>query len=148
MPNPLKRILVPVDFNVPSRAALMLANDLAIALGAAIDVLHVIDLPGGRPSVPSEGHVPLPAEYRTAVERQVTDRLKEWLATTSAPAGASQHVADGQPAAEITRYAANNHIDLIVMGTHGREGMAHLFTGSVAENVVRTAHCPVVTVRA
>ncbi len=148
MPNPLKRILVPVDFNVPSRAALMLADDLAAALGASIDVLHVIDLPGGESLLTSEGHVPVPDGYRQAVEQQVAGRLKEWLATTSAPAGASSHVAEGQPAAEIAGYASNHQIDLIVMGTHGRAGIAHLFTGSVTENVVRIAHCPVVTVRA
>jgi len=147
MSNSLKRILVPVDFHVPSRAALALANDLAVALGASIDVLHVIDLPGARPAVPSEFHVPVPEEYRNAIELHAAGQLQEWLATTSAPARASKHIAEGRPASEITRYAANNTIDLIVMGTHGREGVAHAFTGSVAENVVRTAHCPVVTVR-
>lgn len=148
MPNPLKRILVPVDFHVPSRAALMLASDFAGALGASIDVLHVVDVPGGSSLFVSEGHVPVPDAYRAAIEQQAADRLKEWLVTTSAPAGASSQVAEGRPADEIVRYASNHSIDLIVMGTHGRAGMAHLFTGSVTENVVRTAHCPVVTVRA
>jgi nucleotide-binding universal stress UspA family protein len=146
MANPLKRILVPVDFNVPSRAALALAHDLAKTLEASIDVLHVIDLPGGHGLV-SEGYVPVPDDYRRVVERQVTDRLKEWLATTATPAGVSQHVVEGKPAVEIVRYASENRIDLIVMGTHGRGGVSHALTGSVAENVVRTAHCPVVTVR-
>ena len=146
MPNPLKRILVPVDFNVPSRAALSMAKDLASALDASIDVLHVVDMPDGV-SMASEGYVPLPDNYRQAVERQATDRLKDWLPTTSAPASASQHVAAGKPAVEIVRYAADQRADLIVMGTHGRSGVQHLFIGSVAESVVRTAHCPVLTVR-
>jgi nucleotide-binding universal stress UspA family protein len=146
MSNPLKRILVAVDFHVPSRAALALAHDLAKPLGASIDVLHVVDLPGEH-GLASEGYVPVPDDYRLAVQRQITDRLKEWLATTAAPAGVSQHVIEGKPAVEIVRYASEHRIDLIVMGTHGRGGVSHLLTGSVAENVVRTAHCPVVTVR-
>ena len=51
------------------------------------------------------------------------------------------------PADEIVRYAQDNNIDLIVMGTHGRRAVAHLLVGSVAERVVRTAPCPVLTVR-
>ena len=53
----------------------------------------------------------------------------------------------GSAAREIVEHAQNNHIDLIVMGTHGRGGMAHLLLGSVTERVVRTATCPVLTVR-
>ena len=53
----------------------------------------------------------------------------------------------GTPAGSIVEYAGGNDIDLIVMGTHGRGGMSHLFMGSVAERVVRMAHCPVLTVR-
>lgn len=146
MPNPLKRILVPVDFNVPSRAALSVANDLAAALDASIDVLHVIDLPDGL-SMASEGYVPLPENYRQAVERHATEQLKDWLPTTSAPASASQHIAEGKPSVEIVRYADDHRADLIVMGTHGRTGVPHLVIGSVAESVVRGAHCPVLTVR-
>jgi nucleotide-binding universal stress UspA family protein len=146
MSTPPKRILVPVDFNVPSRAALSLAHDLAASLGASIDVLHVIDLPGGR-TLASEGYVPVPDDYRKAVEAQVTTHLGEWLESTAAPAGMSQHIAEGRPAAEIVKYAAENRIDLIVMGTHGRGALAHVLTGSVAENVVRTSTCPVLTVR-
>ena len=65
-----------------------MANDLAAALDASIDVLHVFDLPDGV-SMASEGYVPLPDNYRQAVERQATERLKDWLPTTSAPASAS-----------------------------------------------------------
>ena len=53
----------------------------------------------------------------------------------------------GKPDTEIMRYAAERDIDLIVMGTHGRTGLAHALMGSVAERVVRRAPCPVLTVR-
>lgn len=148
MPNPLKRILVPVDFHVPSRAALGFANDLATKVNASVDVLHVIDLPGTTTAYTAEIYVPVPTEYRQGVKRQVGERLEEWLATTSAPAGVTQHIVEGHPAEQITHFASNNKIDLIVMGTHGRTGVSHLVSGSVTEAVVRTAHCPVVTVRA
>ncbi len=146
MPHPLKKILVPVDFNVPSRAALTLAHDLAAALGGSIDILHVIDLPPGG-AFASEAYVPVPASYREEIERRVSARLAEWLETTSAPAGVTHHVVDGKPAQQIVRYASDQRIDLIVMGTHSRTGVSHMVAGSVAESVVRTAHCPVVTVR-
>ena len=57
------------------------------------------------------------------------------------------HVLDGHPLVEIVRYAREKSIDLIVIGTHGRTGLAHVLMGSVAENVVRKAACPVLTVR-
>jgi universal stress protein A len=141
----MKRILVPVDFNVPSRAALNAAADLAQALGASLQVLHVIDLPTD-PAVVSEGHVPLPVSYRQAVRAQAKKQLDEWLTTTAAP-GTPAHVIDGAPAEEIVRFVGDHAIDLIVMGTHGKTGISHLFTGSVTERVVRAATCPVMTVR-
>jgi nucleotide-binding universal stress UspA family protein len=144
MTHHVKHILVPVDFHVPSRVALKFAAEIAAPLGASVDVLHVVDLPPTR-TVPTEGHVPVPIEYRREVERLAGERLAEWTATTSAPAGAPRAVVDGKPAAEIVRYAAEHGVDLIVIGTTG-DGRAAM-TGSVADRVVRTAPCPVVTVR-
>jgi nucleotide-binding universal stress UspA family protein len=145
MAHTIKRILVPVDFNVPSRAALTLAGDLAEPLGASIEVLHVLDLPDEH-VIASEGFVPLPDNYRQTVREEVGRRLVGWLATTTAPAAPSQ-VADGRPAVEIVRFALEHQIDLIIMGTHGRGGVAHFLTGSVTEKVIRTARCPVLAVR-
>jgi nucleotide-binding universal stress UspA family protein len=56
-------------------------------------------------------------------------------------------ITDLSPAAAITAYAEEHHVDLVLMGTHGRRGVAHLFLGSVAERVVREAPCPVLVVR-
>ena len=146
MSHPVKHILVPVDFHVPSRAALSLAAELAEPLGATVDVVHVIDLPANRPFA-SEAFVPLPAEYRSDVERTTWERLRDWMSTTEAPHPTALRVVEGKPAAEIVRYADDQRMDLIVMGTNGDDGVSRLLTGSVAERVIRTAHCPVVTVR-
>jgi nucleotide-binding universal stress UspA family protein len=135
-----------VDFHVPSRAALSLAAELAKPLAASVDVLHVIDLPVSRP-LGSEAYVPLPGEYRHEVERVTKERLRDWLATTEAPARSVVKIVEGKPAAEIVQYADEERVDLIVMGTDGDGGLSRLLTGSVAERVIRTAHCPVVTVR-
>ena len=54
----------------------------------------------------------------------------------------------GKPEDEIVKFAVENNIDLIAMGTHGRTGLAHMLVGSVAERVVRTSKCPVLTIRA
>jgi nucleotide-binding universal stress UspA family protein len=141
----IKRILVPVDFSAASRAALWRANELATALGASLELLHVIDMPGAL-ALPSEGHVPLPPEYRKDVERLAEQHLKDWLATSLVP-NARHELREGRPFVEITNYAREHGIDLIVVGTHGRGGMSRLLLGSVTENLIRTAPCPVMTVR-
>lgn len=146
MASTIKRILVPVDFSAASRAALWRAGELATALGATIELLHVVDLP--QPLVITEGHVPLPPEYRRDVRRGAEDHLKEWLETAKVPATFQRSLGEGKPFVEIVKYAREHGVDLIVMGTHGRGGMAHLLLGSVADKVIRTAPCPVMTVRA
>ena len=147
MAHTIKRILVPVDFSAASRAAVWRAGELATALGATIELLHVVDLPP-QPLVISEGHVPLPPEYRQDVRRGAEDHLKDWLETAEVPATIHRSLGDGKPFVEIVKYAREHSVDLIVMGTHGRGGMAHLLLGSVADKVIRTAPCPVMTVRA
>jgi len=139
-----KRLLVPVDFGEPSRDALAVAGELASSLGAAIEVVHVVDLPGGH-ALASEGYVPVPEEYRREVRQTVSSRLQEWLSTAPPGVSVAEQILEGKPAIEITRYARDHRIDMIVMGTHARSGMAHLVVGSVAEHVVRLASCPVLT---
>lgn len=147
MPTTLKRLLVPVDFSDAARAALAFAIDLASALGASVDVLHVVDLPGPPPFA-SEGYVPVPEEYRARVELDVRNRLAEWLRSTGSTVTMSPHVAGGKPSVEIVRYARAHHADLIVMGLHGGARIPQWLMGRVAERVSRSAPCPVVTVRA
>jgi len=143
----IKRILVPVDFSAASRAALWRAGELAGELGASLDVLHVLDLPEAH-HMATEFYVPLPSEYREELHRAAEKRLEDWLNTASGSPAAHHDLAEGTPAAEIVNYARHHADDMIVMGTHGRGGVSHLLLGSVAEKVVRTAPCPVLTVRA
>ena len=84
------------------------------------------------------------SEYRAIAHEHATGFAKRHLADA---AGVTVHVRDGNPFVEILQAARDFHSDLIVMGTHGRTGMAHLLIGSVAEKVVRASHVPVVTVR-
>jgi len=147
MAHSIKRILVPVDFSTASRAALWRAGELATALGATIELLHVVDLPQPL-HVISEGHVPLPPEYRRDVLRGTEGHLTDWLETATIPATIHRALGEGKPFVEIVKYARDHSVDLIVMGTHGRGGLSHLLLGSVADKVIRTAPCPVMTVRA
>ena len=145
----LKHILVATDFSEPSDVALAYGRELARAFHATLELLHVVDDLSARsmeyPLYPDLGPAQEEAEA-TALsklesclseeDRQVLDARAVVLTSTS-------------PASAIADYARDvtPRIDVIVMGTHGRAGMAHLFMGSVAEKVVRTAPCPVLTVR-
>jgi nucleotide-binding universal stress UspA family protein len=128
-----KRILCPVDFSEESRAALRVAVDLCRRLGAALTLFHVHDR---TPNVASQD---LPA-----------DRLAEWGREARA-AGIGEVAtteADGDPERVIAEEAEREGCDLIVMGTHGREGRDRSLAGSVAESTVRRARCPVLAVHA
>lgn len=135
----LKRILVATDFGPAAEAALTYGRALAKNFGATLTVMHVAENFFMRPSITD------PHALKAAIAR----RLEERLTVDDRGALHARVVLEtsDQPADEITRYAKQAEIDLIVMGTHGREGLAHLLVGSVAERVVRTASCPVLTVK-
>jgi universal stress protein A len=141
----IQRILVPTDFSESADAALTYAIDLAVTLGAAVSLIHVFDDPfaGGRYTAE---YIPMPAEMRA----EMLANLRKRLADVIAGRGYSEVTPEllvGSTAGAIVDAARERTADLIVMGTHGRHGMAHLLLGSVAERVVRTAPCPVLTVR-
>jgi len=142
------RILVPVDFSECSRAALDYATLLAERMGSTIDVLHVWEPPrfvGPEFLIrdPGEkGHPLLEAE-----RVQVESEMAEFLSLAGQQGKVGVRIESGKPFQTITRIAGAEDYDLIVMGTHGRSGLPHLLIGSVAERVVRTADCPVVTIR-
>lgn len=148
MSTPFTRILVPTDFSELSGVALEYGQALAERCGASLHVLHVIEDPFLMGSMPSEVYVPdvpaLRAALVTEAEAQLAtllpDRVRDAIRVTT-------EVRVGKAAAVIGEVAETMHSDLIVMGTHGRTGVAHLFLGSVAETVVRTAPCPVLTIR-
>lgn len=144
---PITTILVPTDFSASANAALDWAVGLAHAFEARIVLVHVVDLevqwvPAGPAVVPT----PAPA----AVVRGVRERAQAALDALAAktPSVRRTVVRTGHARDEILKAADQAGADLIVMGTHGRRGVAHLFIGSVAEYVVRHAVIPVTTVRA
>jgi len=128
----VRHILVPVDFSDHSNRALDCAKSLAEKYGAALHLLSVV----------------LPANYPEGLRKDAESHLRRLLTHAEQKRlHAESAVAFGDPYREILDYAKRASIDLIVMGTHGRGGMAHVLIGSVAEKVVRTAPCPVMTVR-
>jgi nucleotide-binding universal stress UspA family protein len=134
------RILVPTDFSAPSDAALAYARVLAGTFGPSLHLLHVLD------NVFLRAVLADPRDQETAALGQLRDRLTAEDRTRLHALPVVER--SDEPADEIVSYARTRDIDLIVMGTHGRGGMAHLLMGSVAEKVVRGAPCPVVTLHA
>jgi nucleotide-binding universal stress UspA family protein len=142
----LKSILVATDFGEASDVALAYGRELARTFNATLHVLHVADdvyvrlggdayasaLPDLQKDIEGGARRQLDA---LLVDNDATPEIKKAVVTSSAPAAA------------IAQYARDLGIDLIIVGTHGRGAMAHLLMGSVAERVVRTAPCPVLTVR-
>ena len=143
----IKRMLIPTDFSPASEIAFNYAIDLAVRQGASVHLLHVIDDGSFATAYPDGFYVELPG-LRAQLMDEATRRL-DGLSALCAAAGlaATIEVAVGRPAPVITETAKSRGTDLIVMGTHGRSGFAHLVLGSVAERVVRIAPCAVLTVR-
>jgi nucleotide-binding universal stress UspA family protein len=135
----LKRILVVTDFGEAADAALAYGRALAREFGASLHLLHVLENPFMR-AISGDPH---------AIEAAAMKQLNSLLAADHGETHHSYAAIDTSdlPAEAIVRYAKAEGIDLVVMGTHGRQGVAHALVGSVAERVVRTAPCPVLTVR-
>jgi nucleotide-binding universal stress UspA family protein len=146
-PRPIKRILVATDFSEGSDAALEQAFSVAkIVGGAVVDLVHVLD-PALLTAPTSLGAMPLvDAE---ALMNEVDKALAERAArATKQGVVCTTDSLDGFPPREIARHAQQTGADLIVVGTHGRTGLAHAIMGSVAERVVQRASCPVLVVPA
>jgi nucleotide-binding universal stress UspA family protein len=142
------KILVPTDFSESADAALAYAKTLAGCLGASLHLLHVFNDPYGPALYAPEVYVAVPEEARERAIEEARARLAERLdADEETYFRGTRAIVTGLTAKQIVSYAADHGIGLIVMGTHGRRGVAHLLLGSVAEHVVRTAPCPVLTVR-
>lgn len=141
----LKRILVPTDFSVCSDAALKYGRALSEVFGATLHLLHVVQDPYTQPWAAEAFPTPL-GEMLVQWEDQARQRLATLLPEGDR-AGATIATIVGSPFYEIVRYATEQQIDLIVIGTHGRGPLGHMLLGSVAEKVVRKAPCPVLTVR-
>jgi nucleotide-binding universal stress UspA family protein len=144
----LKNILVATDFSEPSDAALTYGRALARNFNATLHVLHVV---GNVSSLAYgvEGYVASLNEMQQEVEAAALKQLDERIIDNDPKPVQTERVllTSDAPALAIVEYASNQRVDLIVTGTHGRGGVAHLLMGSVAERIVRTAPCPVLTVR-
>jgi nucleotide-binding universal stress UspA family protein len=138
----LSHILVPHDFSETSAAAAKYATALARTTRARVTFLHV----GNSAQAAFDAEFPIGLE--DAREDAIRERLLKIVTPQEQIELAPQFaVRPGAPASEIVRYAEEHGVDLIVMGTHGRGLLGHVVMGSVAEKVVRTASCPVLTVR-
>jgi nucleotide-binding universal stress UspA family protein len=140
-----QHFLVPIDFSPYAEQALDYAIALAKQLQAHMTLLHVIQPPliAGA----DMGVWPSPT-FLEELEAAVTSDMEGYLArVTAAGLEGEIVVVHGVPFQEILHAAKERHVDLIIMGTHGRTGLTHVLLGSVAEKVVRLAPCPVLIAR-
>jgi universal stress protein A len=142
----IRHILAPTDFSEISKQGLKSALELAQSFGAKLLLLHVVE----PPPYPVEGIVPsqLGATLLDDLERQASNELARMLPETQGSnVEVARRVVVGIPYRKIVEVAETEKADLIVMTTHGRTGLSHLVMGSVAEKIVRTSPCPVLTIR-
>lgn len=144
----LKKVLHPTDFSDLSVYALRYACNFVQAFQAELHILHVVDeacqnwMSMGPNTIPIG---PSAEELLELARQQMTDFICENLPSVSF--AVISKVVPGRPYPVIVEYAQAQRIDLIVTATHGRGGLSHMLLGSVTEKVVRTAPCPVLTVR-
>jgi nucleotide-binding universal stress UspA family protein len=140
-----KHILVPVDLSAASDAVILSAIDMGNALQAALHIIHVHKVHAGNLV---EGGMEDADALTTREATKLKKTLDEYI-TKYAKAGITMTTAiySGEPYVEILQAADKTSADMIIMGTHGRTGVAHLVIGSVAENVLRHARVPVMAIR-
>ncbi len=137
----IQMILHPTDFSENCRPAFQTACALARDYRATLLVLHVM-MPSASPLL----HGPLPDPLRS-VESQEDLAQLPWPRPSDPQIRVEHRLAEGDPAEEILRLSEAQHCDLVVMGTHGKTGLGRYLTGSVAEEVLRKAVCPVLVVK-
>lgn len=140
-----KRILVATALTDTSESALLAAAELAAALGAELTLIHV--LAHGRTSVLPGSHKPTPEQVMAADAEQGAALKRQRERALADVEDVRLQLVAGESAAEaIVSQAESMRADYVVLGTHGRTGIAHALMGSVAEAVVKKAPCPVVVV--
>ncbi len=145
----IQTILVPTDFSPDARAALVKAKDLARSLGSRIVILHAyrVDLPMSTPGL--GGGFVLPDRFYEELRASATSQVEALAAAVVKDGLKAEGLAvEDRPAVAIVEAAKRLHAELIVMGTRGLTGLEHVLLGSVADRVIRTASCPVLTVKA
>ena len=143
--NPIRTLLLAVDFSDTSSAAVDVAVEFAKQFSATLHVVHAFDLP-----------VPLVTPYEIAIPEAYLDQTRKAAAQKLAAivekvAGqgvtVESHLAEAPAAPAIVRTAEDVGADLVVIGTHGHTGIKHLLLGSVAERTLRLAPCSVLAVK-
>lgn len=147
MTTNIAKILVPIDFSSHSHAALDSAIVLATRLGSTIELLHVVDDPVRSGAWNPDILGPDFNRFLDDLLEHARTRLRRFAEHAPAGLAVKGVVLSGQPAQTIVEYAWTGEFDLIVMGTHGRTGLSHLLLGSIAERVIRTSPCAVLTVK-
>ena len=148
----INNILVATDFAPASDTALRYGRALAGRFAARLHVLHVTEnvyLTAVSAYGSAYGYASVPLNVQQEIEATALKQTQRLLTDEEQQTGQAiaTTVTDSSPAAAIVDYATRHDIDLLVLGTRGRGGLSHIFMGSVAERVVRTAPCPVLTVR-
>lgn len=143
----IRHVLYPTDFSEPAAAALPLAARVARDYGAELHALHAMVLHAAD-AVEADQLFPKMEDALHELDQWAQDRMQAHLGEHVGDLVVHQARERGfSAAAVILEYADAHDIDLVVMGTHGRRGLRHLIMGSIAEEVVRRASCPVITVR-
>lgn len=143
--NIFKKILLPTDFSEWSKEAIEYTISLAVSYDAQIHILHVVD------------NVPVLAFHSIDLNSETVLRDSERQAKEALDGLIKSHftynrnlvpvIRHGEASKEIVKYACEEGMDLIIMATHGRTGLAHVVMGSIAEKVVRHSEVPVLTIK-
>jgi len=143
----IRHILCPVDLTPACRGVMTTAGAMASRFGADLTILHAVY----DPLNVAYSHIPHPPleQLREEMIRSAEETLRTEMQQALGPAPrASLVVVAGSPFQQIIRHARTHNVDLIVMGTEGKTGLNHAIMGSTAEQVVRRAPCPVLSLRA
>lgn len=133
------KILFPTDFSPASDLAINYAKQLAEQFSAKLHVLYVVDDPMINADSTAQS-------FRDGVHKRIEQQFADYKAADPTLAEAHFETRNGSAYVEIVRYAREANIDCIVLATHGRSALAHVLLGSVAENVLRLAPCPVLAI--
>jgi len=142
-----KEIAFCTDFSENANEAFRTALDLASRYGANLHIIHVlvtIAAPATGLFVPEE-HDPVLVQKASQAAQGSIEEI--YLSEVSEDQTCFVHILSGYPPTEIIELAKEKNIDLIVVGAHGHTGLAHVLFGSIADRVVRKAHCSVLAVR-